>query len=459
MKKRLSNLLLFFVLIMTAASCSKEVLNEDGQGVEPNSTLIIRTQAGSENITTTTEALKVSYPINVYAFNSSGKCADMMQITDNSSTSISMKLVEGTYDICAVAGADAENYTLPTRENATLESIVPLNTEAAHGDLMTAKNTVTLTEGGENTLTLSLARKVMLLQEVAVKNVPSTIESVSVTIAPLYENLCVNGAYNGDKGSLTIQLAKEGDAGTWKNTTEIYLLEASAGNATVTVGMTDNSNKTKSYSYTSTEELKANYKIKISGTYINDVGVTLTGTIVGAKWAGEKDIIFDINENGGSEEPGDGTTPPVVETTAPAVGTLYKDKYYVLKSESNGNTTTVTLMTTEEKTALTFNDNEESIKAAVESTIAAMTDGTDGVTGWRLPNKNEADFIKGNVREINNNLYEIKTSYTRLAGTNVIFYFFTNADNAISSYCFGDGRTHAVDTDTRLRAFTTITFQ
>lgn len=43
--------------------------------------------------------------------------------------------------------------------------------------------------GEENTLTLSLERKVMLIENVSIKNVPSNVIAVNVTISPLYENL------------------------------------------------------------------------------------------------------------------------------------------------------------------------------------------------------------------------------------------------------------------------------
>lgn len=43
--------------------------------------------------------------------------------------------------------------------------------------------------GEENTLTLSLERKVMLIENVSIKNVPSNVIAVNVTISPLYENI------------------------------------------------------------------------------------------------------------------------------------------------------------------------------------------------------------------------------------------------------------------------------
>lgn len=49
----------------------------------------------------------------------------------------------------------------------------------------------------------------MLIENVSIKNVPSNVIAVNVTISPLYENLLLNGNYEGTDGSQTIDLIKE----------------------------------------------------------------------------------------------------------------------------------------------------------------------------------------------------------------------------------------------------------
>lgn len=257
MKDKTFKLMLLIVAAMLLFSCEKYNEDADFGAKEANSTLIIRTRvmAVSE-----TDESKISYPVNIYVF-SGDACIETAKI-ESEETPISLRLPEGSYDVYAIAGADAETYNLPTKENAAKEYLIKLNDGKTHTDLMAAKNNVTLAYGEENTLTLSLERKVMLIENVSIKNVPSNVIAVNVTISPLYENILLNGNYEGTDGSQTIDLIKGSDGNTWENNYNAYLLEAS-GQATIKVSLKTEKN-TKSYSYTSTDELKANYKINIT---------------------------------------------------------------------------------------------------------------------------------------------------------------------------------------------------
>ena len=57
----------------------------------------------------------------------------------------------------------------------------------------------------------------MLLQDVTIKKVPSAATAVTVTIAPLFQNITVNGSFCGTDGSQTISLTKQSDGRTWQN--------------------------------------------------------------------------------------------------------------------------------------------------------------------------------------------------------------------------------------------------
>ena len=425
------------IVALAVTSCSKEVIMEETSKQEPNSTLNIRTRIGDEALQE--NGPKVSYPVNIYIFNTEGQCSEYLQITDES-TDISVELLEGTYNVYAIAGADATTYELPTKEEATTESQIKLIGEK-HGDLMTAENMVSLADGGENTLTLTLQRKVMLIQDIAIKNVPTYIKAVTVTIAPLYESLLINGSYAEEAGPQEITLTEEENTKVWKNAEGIYLLPPTSGSATITVNMTDNEDQIKSYSYTCSDELKANYKIKINGTYSERIGVELSGTITGAEWAGEEEITFDFDETG--SEPiapddstkDDGEDNPTISETAPAVGSFYQDKYYVLKSESSNGKTNVTLMTTEEADnvidrEISVPNDQDAVRTAVDAAIAKLTADSD-IKGWRLPTIEEMDYISENIDNIRVHFENAKKDFFDFSE----FYFMTKQD-VISSYSF-----------------------
>lgn len=463
MKKQNKIIALATIVALAVTSCSKEVIMEETSKQEPNSTLNIRTRIGDEALQE--NGPKVSYPVNIYIFNTEGQCSEYLQITDES-TDISVELLEGTYNVYAIAGADATTYELPTKEEATTESQIKLIGEK-HGDLMTAENMVSLADGGENTLTLTLQRKVMLIQDIAIKNVPTYIKAVTVTIAPLYESLLINGSYAEEAGPQEITLTEEENTKVWKNAEGMYLLPPTSGSATITVNMTDNEDQIKSYSYTCSDELKANYKIKINGTYSERIGVELSGTITGAEWAGEEEITFDFDETG--SEPiapddstkDDGEDNPTISETAPAVGSFYQDKYYVLKSESSNGKTNVTLMTTEEADnvidrEISVPNDQDAVRTAVDAAIAKLTADSD-IKGWRLPTIEEMDYISENIDNIRVHFENAKKDFFDFSE----FYFMTKQD-VISSYSFSS-KTNPEHTIlaayTLLRPVAVVTFQ
>ena len=452
-------LFLIFTASVMLASCEKYTSDsEEGQGSkEAASTLTIRTRAAAAAPEDGTE---ISYPVNIYIFNSKNTCVALTTI-ETEDKHMSLKLPEGNYGVYAIAGADAATYNLPAKEEATKETVISLKEGMQHADLMTATSNINLAFGEENTLTLTLSRKVMMIEKVTINNVPNSVTAVSVTITPLHEGIMLNGAYSGDNGSHTISLARQRETGTWENTSMAYLPEAS-GPATIKVSLAT-SNITKSYSYSCTDELKANYKIRITGTYTDKNGITLNGTMTGVAWEGTKDIIFDFDENGSTStenKPGD-VTGGEETGNAPSAGSLYKG-CYVLKSVTSGSTTTVTLISAGSKNALTFiRGNLSSMLDAVNSGIAELA--TEGITGWRLPSLEEMAYVRENLETINSNLTNLGQDIIieKLAGSLYSYYFMT-PDGEINTYNIYRG-----DTDNNpnsglktviLRAFATLTF-
>lgn len=461
MFKLLLSLLLISLFFL---SCSKEYITIDEYKGEENSLINIRTRASG------TDAV-ISYPVHVYVFDSNEKCVSTATIEDEGSQ-LSLPLLEGMYKVYAVAGVDIANYEIPTKDDATPSTVVRLLDGKKHGDLMTANNTVVLREGDENTLTLTLERRVMLLQDFVIYNVPSKVSEVSVTIAPFYENICVDGTMSGTNGVHTKTLTKTSGSKTWTNSQEEYLLE-NAGNVTITVTM-KYPDQTKSYSYTYPDKFLANYKIKIYGAYTETLGVTLNGTITGATWAGEKEISFSFDENGSYDGTGSDITPddptggddgdeddtPVVgdQTDLPQVGTFYKG-CYVMKHENAGGKTVVTLISGTAKQNLSFTKGDQSsIKSAVNDALASWD--VEGVTGWRLPNEDEVAFIRENATVINENCISAGKGYIYVSGS---FYIYETADGNIMSFTVRDdlpaGWSSNCSTSDYLRPVTKITFE
>lgn len=446
---------LLLVAVMTLFSCEKYSGDDDWESKEANSTLVVRTRAAMAVVD---EEAKVSYPVNIYIFNGSGVCVGVETISSDADE-LKLSLPEGRYDVYAIAGAEADDYELPTKEDATEDAVIALKDGHAHGDLMTAGNSVSLAYGEENTLTLSLERKVMMLETVTINNVPSNVTAVSVTVAPLYENIMLNGGYSGDNGEYTVSLAKGETGNTWKSGASVYLPEASAA-ATVKVSFTTD-DKTISYSYTCPEELKANYKINISGTYSGD-GVELNGSIIGETWAGTTNVTFEFSDNGSSESgvTGDDETPS--NDVAPEVGTLYEGCYVLRKEQPDGNTV-VTLMSVNGKAYLDFDeeyDGQEQIKSVMDAGIEELTQdlNVDGIYGWRLATLEDMEYIKSHPDQMKEGFYAVTKKNFLI--TNTTWYYYKKEGGNVGMFNSVDGVTDDLFSSGQcyLYAFTTLTF-
>ena len=162
----------------------------------------------------------------------------------------------------------------------------------------------------------------------------------------------------------------------------------------------------------------------IEGTYTEVVGVTLSGTITGAAWKGERTISFDFDESGSSSSDdsneGNGNEEGGGVSELPAVGTLYQGCYVLA---NNG--TTATLLSPNEmvvgKARSQFADDEE-----MTETINGIIDNTaiEGISGWRLPTLAELNAIYS-ASETANALFEADGGTVL---TNARRYFYTDAD-------------------------------
>ena len=85
-----------------------------------------------------------------------------------------------------------------------------------------------------------------------------------MTIAPLWQSLTIGGTYSTTNGSSTITLTKQEDGRTWRNSGSTYLLPPCSQPASVSVNITMGGT-TKTYTYNTSGELEAGYKINIDG--------------------------------------------------------------------------------------------------------------------------------------------------------------------------------------------------
>ena len=393
--------------MIALASCAEEVVNEEMP--EPDSELCIATRG---------EASEIATPVNIYVFNSDNRCVRMETFTE-STWRFSEKLPAGNYSVYAIGGADPTRLVLPTADNATKTTSLTLQSGASLGDLMTANGTVTLVANGQNSLTLSMQRKVMQIEQITIKDVPADVTSVSVSITHTYESILLNGEYTGETGSFTCNLTKQSNGDWVYNTPNTFLLP-SVGNPTIAVTM-----GSTTYSYNSTEPLEANHKLSIEGTFCDNM-FNLSGTVTGVSWGDNKSINFQFNSDGTSQgntntepnsgnEGGGGTSANI-----PEVGDIYNGCYVLAVS---GNDVTL-LSPSQEDKIVTDGDNQETMMSKINNRLTNWEKNIS--TSWRLMNKEEAEYIRANYtamnyKEIGKIIYPSETYF--LQNNGIIYNF------------------------------------
>lgn len=411
--------------LMTLCSCAKEVLNqEDAEETSPTSVLhvLTRTDEGGGDA----QEANVPEPVCLYVFNAQGTCVRV--IPDMSSVS-DIRLPGGTYNVYGIAGADAARYLLPEIDEAGADSEIALREGQKYADLMTAHASVTMLGGAEQSLTLNMTRAVFNIRRIAIKQIPDAATAVSVTIAPLYEKVLINGNYGGEEGSYEVALTEEEDGTTWSvgsadAESDIFLLP-SVGNPIITISITT-SEGTTNYFYQAAGELAANHKVTIEGTYTGEGTLTFDGAITGVEWDSDETVSFDFNEtNTQSSDPetpdpdDPGTDPTPV--TLPAVGSIYQT-CYVLKHVDDNH---VMLMAPKEKANVVITgDANDVAKEKIDAELATWD--INGITGWECPNRADAELIAKKVKDIIDKL-DINTGHSDGC-------FFKDTDDIIKSF-------------------------
>jgi hypothetical protein len=363
--------------VLGLTACEKGLVDEAAvstTGQVGNSVLQVRTRGASGDGAT------VAYPVAVYVFQGD-ECKGVQTIGDEGQT-LNIGLTEGTYSVYAVGGVPASDYVLPSVSDALTSSAIALQEGKVLTDLMTASATVTLVDGGTNTVTLGMTRKTMLIQDVTIKKVPSAATAVTVTIAPLWQSLTIGGTYSTTNGNSTITLTKQEDGRTWRNSGSAYLLPPSSQPASVSVNITVDGT-TKTYTYSTSDELEAGYKIYIDGIYTEAVGVNLTGTITGATWLGERTISFTFDESGSSTSGNDNNGGNGGDTQDfPSEGDTYQGCYVLAVTvEDDGQSAEVVLLS----------PNEQAVTSASDAESALASLGVDGISDWTVPTKSQMD--------------------------------------------------------------------
>lgn len=370
--------------MMCISGCTGEVVSESAVS-EPAGVLRVMTRSGDEGTTPLSGA-------SVYLFNSSGACVSILS-SETTGAYASAKLPAGTYTLYAWGGDGLSGLVLPTQAQASSSYALTLAENQSLGDLLMKEETVTLADGDNETVDMTLERKVIEISSVTISQVPEDITGVQVSVAPLYGQVQLNGEYVASSTApCVITLTSQG-SGTWAATPQLITFP-SKSKPVITITFTAEGADPRSYSYTANEALEANHKFNLEGTYTEPLGVTITGTITAQAWeSGATDITFDFDEsnnsNSSTDDPSSGTDDPSSGTDepsgAPVAGETYKG-CYVVSVNTEANTAVLLSPTDQDGYA------ENSLQATLPRLNASLASwpSVSGITGtWRIPTVEE----------------------------------------------------------------------
>ena len=365
-------------------ACEKELISDDPINAESSVSIITRNVNAEETI---------SFPVDVYVFGKETKTFVNHKKLIDEDTPLAFSLPLGSYSVYAIGGTDESCYILPTEETIEENSEITLREGKEHTDLMTAHQDIILETKEDYQLTLQLDRQVIQLTNVTISQVPADVSSISISLSTSYKSILINGKL-GTEWTHNYSLADHGN-GEWVLPTPVMML-LDTESVIITISMTQKDNSVKDYIYSCPDDLMKNYQISINATYQEDHNVNIIGSITGSSWAGNREIVFNFGESNISNDNNNGNNnndddDDIINATAPATNTVYKDCYVVNVTPNEKGYKEVLLAYKEDISIDPQNKTEEQVLQDVNSQLNSLS--INNISGWRLPNKEEASLI------------------------------------------------------------------
>lgn len=474
----MKKILTLLVAAISFAACQKIDLGEDPVSTDTqskNDATILPIGKGkvvlSVQESSNASAVKVSYPVTIYVFNSSDSCVTR-QIFTKSDESMELTLDPAQYTLYAIGGATETDYTIPSQADAKPTSVIALNKGKKHTDLMTSSDSILLEEGKTVESTLQMKRNVAQIAKASVSNVPTDVTSVSVYIASLPCDIKINGSTSSMQRVDTLNLTKQSDGTTWENTDGLYVLPKSSVSPKLIYQFVQGSTVC---TYTETlEPFEKNQQITLNATYTaaQKLISKISCTIQGVAWGENKTVSVNILEGTKGHGNQDAEVMSVADFESPSsINVDYKvisQAYYRVAKRVLGDKTYamgLTIATDCSGFSTKITDQAE-LKTKMEAKLDNFTRGTSTIVkSWRLPTEVEMKYIVKNLSTINQRIKTLVPDdknaplLTKYNGEKQ-YYYYTKSNGDISAMDLSTGKDYS-DFDTsssnfRVRGITIV---
>ena len=352
--------------VLTLSSCSEEVMNQAiPESVKEQSQLRVKTRGEGD----------ATLQSRLYVFNDVGRCVLQLAPDDNEQF-VTANLSAGTYDLYGIGSDDLSNFILPSADDSTPTTEIALAEGKQMGDLLMGHETVSLADGDRENVDIQLERKVSRVTSIAIHEVPSDVDHVSVDISCMYQKIMLNGSFDDPTGTYSVNLTDFG-SGDWEAEPDEIIIP-SQKKPTITVTFTKGG-VIKSYTYAAAQPIKPNTNVTLDGTFVGLKGIVLTATMTIQAWdTTPNDITFDFDE-------------------FPIAGQKYNG-YFVVANDPANRTATL-LYNTRVSYSVPANSTQSDWLAAVNSAMNSVPKPTFATEDdqWRLPTEEECRIFSKNT--------------------------------------------------------------
>ena len=323
---------------------------------------------------------EIVYPLYLYAFNGKGDLV-ASQILKTAEEEMSLSLAKGDYQVVALAGT-SKDYQLP--ENPSLDAVITLvGSSGADKPLMMGRANVEITNASQSTARLTLSYVVAALN-VKLKDVPSNVVAVQVSVSPLHSTLSMGGRYGGSSQKVKLECRKASED-IWSAET-IYVFPGNGTETDFSIYFKTDDGKEVTYGHSFKGIPQANHLFNVTGTYAG--GVIVGGNFDVTDWEGVIDVEFEF---GADAVPDDGEDEEDVNLTGvPKVGTIWNGTIVADIGEADNSGVDLLLMSL---------DEWEGLASQVSEVVSGYS--VNGISNWRLPSYEEIQVLKARFSDDN----------------------------------------------------------
>lgn len=393
MKKQFSSINFYaniFALIVSltflSTSCNNDLQSESEESEIPDSEKSIL----SINMHNEAEFSAISYPIEVFAFNTNG-ILTLKQTLTSSADALILKLPKGAYTIVAVCGNKNNEYNIP--EKPILSSVITFNANnrASLSPLMMGIKKIEL-ETFNNEIDIVMEPKVVPITAV-LSDVPNDISSIKLRIGKVGNAITFNGEKSGSEEA-NHELTNDTPNSQWKLPVA-YVFAGSEDSTKLILEMTPTKGDPLTYSYIYDKPLTTGKPLNFKGSYKGDLNVS--GAISEGIWGDSVEIDFEFGEGSESPDkpsgPDNETTPPNNDNNEvdvfPVQGDAYRNSLVIAISNKTETSADLLLLAPKEW---------ETLVSECDNLINEYSNS--GISDWRLIIEEEAKSLKAYYRKI-----------------------------------------------------------